>query len=277
MINVEMLLQQWPNLGELVLHLVRRVEDLEATVAYKDRRMEVLAKKIQLLEKGRTESEPYLLADRNGIYKPTEMLEGNKTEPQKELEKSDKKDQDLIGDPVILHRRWSTRPKKGGKAINSHEKKGESSGCVWSKNGNKWTKQSKKREQVDQAVKKREQMAQECDNQQLGEEESSQISGEQRQEQQVEGEQHRREQKYRGEQYEEAQYTERGRQMEQRKTGQTPRDYYKPREGYRSEGHCSPAEPNSVSHQGGGGEGGGGGGKGTGGVRRGGGGRGLGE
>ena len=54
MINVEMLLQQWPNLGELVLHLVGRVEDLEATVAYKDGRMEVLAKKIQLLEKGRT-------------------------------------------------------------------------------------------------------------------------------------------------------------------------------------------------------------------------------
>ena len=143
MINVEMLLQQWPNLGELVLHLVRRVEDLEATVAFKDRRMEVLAKKIQLLEKGRTESEPYLLADRNGVHKPTEMLEGNKTEPQKELEKSDKKDQDLIGDPVILRRRWSTRPKKGGKAISSHEKKGESSGCVWSKNWNKWTKQSK--------------------------------------------------------------------------------------------------------------------------------------
>ena len=115
-------------------------------------------------------------------------------------------------------------------------------------------------------VKKREQMAQECNNQQLGEEESSQISGEQRQEQQVEGEQHRREQKYRGEQYEEAQYTERGCRMEQRKTGQTPRDYYKPREGYRSEGHCSPAEPNSVSQQGGGG-GGGGKGRGTGGVR----------
>ena len=54
MINVELLMQQWPSLRELIMHLVRRVEDdPEAAIAYKDTRMELLMKKIQVLERQR--------------------------------------------------------------------------------------------------------------------------------------------------------------------------------------------------------------------------------
>ena len=59
MVNVELLMQQWPSLGELIMHLVRRVEDdLEAAIAYKDKRMELLMKKIQVLERQSPESPP---------------------------------------------------------------------------------------------------------------------------------------------------------------------------------------------------------------------------
>ena len=52
-------MQQWPSLGELIMHLVRRVEDdLEAEIAYKDKRMELLTKKIQVLERQSPESPP---------------------------------------------------------------------------------------------------------------------------------------------------------------------------------------------------------------------------
>ena len=58
MVNVELLMKQWPSLGELIMHLVRRVEDLEAAIAYKDKRMEVLMKKIQVLERKSPELPP---------------------------------------------------------------------------------------------------------------------------------------------------------------------------------------------------------------------------
>ena len=93
-------MQQWPSLGELMMHLVRRVEDLEAAI---DKRMELLTKKIQVLERQSPESPP-----------PENMNEDNKSHEatkesrvgHKELEEN-KKDQNLIGEPVILcHRRW---------------------------------------------------------------------------------------------------------------------------------------------------------------------------
>ena len=52
-------MQQWPSLGELIMHLVRRVgDDLEAAIAYKDKRMDLLTKKIQVLERQSPESPP---------------------------------------------------------------------------------------------------------------------------------------------------------------------------------------------------------------------------
>ena len=68
MVNVELLMQQWPSLGELMMHLVRRVEDLEAAI---DKRMELLTKKMQVLERQSPESPP-----------PENMNEDNKSQKQ---------------------------------------------------------------------------------------------------------------------------------------------------------------------------------------------------
>ena len=61
-------MQQWPSLGELMMHLVRRVEDLEAAI---DKRMELLTKKMQVLERQSPESPP-----------PENMNEDNKSQKQ---------------------------------------------------------------------------------------------------------------------------------------------------------------------------------------------------
>ena len=141
MINVELLIQQWPSIGELIMHLVRRVEDLEEKMIYKDKRIEVLTKKIQVLE--RKDSESSLSGNMNEDSKSTEVANGSRAEHNK-LEENEKKDQHLIGDPVILRqRRWfqSTWSKRDG-SVNKEKKRGNNlyQKGMWSKNGNRWNK-----------------------------------------------------------------------------------------------------------------------------------------
>ena len=147
MINVELLIQQWPSMGELIMHLVRRVEDLEEKMIYKDKRIEVLAKKIQVLE--RKDSESSLSGNMNEDSKSTEVANGSRAEHNK-LEENEKKDQHLIGDPVILRqRRWfrSTWSKRDGN-VDKEKKRGNNlyQKGRWSKNGNRWNKWPKNRD-----------------------------------------------------------------------------------------------------------------------------------
>ena len=154
MINVELLMQLWPNMGELIMHLVRRVEDLEEKMIYKDKRIEVLAKKIQVLE--RKGSESPLSGNMNEDNKSTEVTNGSRA-GHKDLEANEKKDQDLIGDPVILRqRRWfrSTWSKRDGN-VNSEEKRRGNNlhqKGMRSKNGNRWNKWPKNRDRWSNSV-----------------------------------------------------------------------------------------------------------------------------
>ena len=147
MVNVELLMKQWPSLGELIMHLVRRVEDLEVAIAYKDKRMEVLTKKIQVLETKSPELPPP--ENMNEDNKSREAAKESRVE-HNELEENNKKDRDLVGEPVILRqRRWfrSTWTNGDGNRNNGRGNNLYQEG-MWSKNGNrrsKWPKNGNRR------------------------------------------------------------------------------------------------------------------------------------
>jgi len=49
-LNIHSVGQQWPQLRALLAHLVERIEELETAATHKDKRIEVLTRKIQLIE-----------------------------------------------------------------------------------------------------------------------------------------------------------------------------------------------------------------------------------
>ena len=56
-LNTHTIGQQWPQLEALLIHLVERIEDLESTAAHKQKRIEVLTRKIQLMEEQQKEGQ----------------------------------------------------------------------------------------------------------------------------------------------------------------------------------------------------------------------------
>ena len=55
-LNTHSVGQQWPQLRALLAHLVERIEELETAATHKDKRIEVLTRKIQLIENNRRRS-----------------------------------------------------------------------------------------------------------------------------------------------------------------------------------------------------------------------------
>ena len=88
----------------------------------------------------------------NEDNKSTEVANGSRAE-HKELEENEKKHQDLIGDPVILHqRRWfrGTWSKRDGN-VNNEEKRRGIRKVRGQKNGNRWNK-PKNRDRLSKSV-----------------------------------------------------------------------------------------------------------------------------
>ena len=54
-LNTHTIGQQWPQLEALLVHMVERVEELESAAAHKDRQIEVLTRKTQLMEEQQKE------------------------------------------------------------------------------------------------------------------------------------------------------------------------------------------------------------------------------
>ena len=56
-LNTHTIGQQWPQLEALLVHLVERIEELESADAHKQKRIEVLTRKIQLMEEQQKEQQ----------------------------------------------------------------------------------------------------------------------------------------------------------------------------------------------------------------------------
>ena len=56
-LNTHSVGQQWPQLRALLAHLVERIEELETAATHKDKRIEVLTRKIQLIEEQQKEEQ----------------------------------------------------------------------------------------------------------------------------------------------------------------------------------------------------------------------------
>ena len=132
-LNTHTIGRQWPQLEALLVHLVERVEELESAAAHKDRRIEVLTRKIQLMEEQQKEQQTMEVQQDLIMTPPPHvqaLAESQAKQPQsqhvkREKRKSEEKNQpsnngrvtadssnerDLVGRPIIRGRRkWSER------------------------------------------------------------------------------------------------------------------------------------------------------------------------
>ena len=128
-LNTHTIGQQWPKLEALLVHMVERVEELESAAAHKERRIEVLTRKTQLMEEQQKERQtrevqqdliktqhPHVqaLAESQAKQPQSQQVKREKTRKKEEknqpsengrvtVDSSDERD--LIGRPIIRGRR----------------------------------------------------------------------------------------------------------------------------------------------------------------------------